>query len=141
MFSQHANATELKKVFLTCEDKTKKMKKLLFVAITMLCSCSNMESDVEKVCSITTKTMEMMPEVLKLSMKASLGDESSKEESQKELDKLQTELERMGNELETIKNKYDEDEFEAAIIENCEAAKKLKEMGDAFDGIGKALEN
>ena len=82
-----------------------------------------------------------MPKVLELSFKTGFGDESSKEEAQKELDKLQTEFEQIGNEIESIMSQYDEDEFQASLIENCEAAKKLYEMGDAFEGIGKALED
>ena len=109
------------------------MKKLIFITALILSSCSNMQSDVEKVCDLTTKTIEMMPNVLELSMKAGFGDESSKEEAQKELDKMQAEIEEMGKEVETIKSKYDEDEFQAYFIENCEAAKKLSEIGNAFE--------
>jgi len=119
------------------------MKKLLLLSIPffMLSSCSNMQTDVDKVCTLTTKTMEMMPNVFELSMKAGFGDESSKKEAQKELEKLQAEMEQMGEEVESIKSKYDEDEFQESFIENCEAAKKLLEMGEAFEGIGEAFED
>ena len=109
------------------------MRKLIFVTAVMLSSCSNMQSDTDKVCALTTKTIEMMPNVLELSMKAGFGDEGSKEEAQKELDKIQAEMEKIGKEVEAIKSKYDEDEFQAYFIENCEAAKKLSEMGNAFE--------
>lgn len=100
-----------------------------------------MQSDVDKVCTLTTKTMEMMPDVLELSMKAGFGDESSKKEAQKELDMLQAEIEQMGKEVENIKSKYNEDEFQESFIENCETANKLLEMGEAFEGLGEAFEN
>ena len=105
------------------------MKNIMLVSLTFLTlsSCSNMQSDIEKVCELTTQTMEMMPKLFELGMKSGFGDESSKEEAQKE--------------LERIKSKYDEDEFQASFIENCEAAKKLLEMGNSLEGIGKALED
>ena len=57
------------------------------------------------------------------------------------MNEIQTETEQMVKELESIKSKYDEDEFQASFIENCEAAKKLLEMSNSLEGIGKALEN
>ena len=119
------------------------MKNIMLLSLTFLTlsSCSNMQSDIDKVCELTTQTMEMMPKVFELGMKSEFGDESSKEEAQKELDSLQTETEQMVKELESIKSKYDEDEFQASFIENCEAAKKLLEMGNSLEGIGKALED
>jgi len=119
------------------------MKKLLLLSIPflILSSCSNVQTDVEKVCTLTTKTMEMMPNVFELSMKAGFGDESSKKEAQKELEKLQAEMEEMDKEVESIISKYNEDEFQESFIENCEAAKKLLEMGEAFEGIGEAFED
>ena len=47
--------------------------------------------------------------------------------------KMQAEIDEMGKEVETIKSKYDEDEFQAYFIENCEAAKKLSEICNAFE--------
>ena len=47
---------------------------------------SNMKSDAEKACDFTTQIMEMMPQLLELSMKAGFGDEDSKKEAQKVLD-------------------------------------------------------
>lgn len=117
------------------------MKKIIYLLLILLVlSCSNMQSDVDKVCALTTKTMEMMPNVLELSMKAGFGDDSSKEEAQKELDKLQAEMEQMGKEVESIKSRYDEDEFQESFIENCEAAKELLKMGEAFGEIEEAFE-
>ena len=48
------------------------------ILIMTISSCSNMESDAEKACDLTTQTMEMMPEMLQLGMKAGFGDEESK---------------------------------------------------------------
>ena len=117
------------------------MKNIILFAIACLAlsSCSNMKSDAEKACDFITQTMEMMPEMLELSMKASFGDEDSKKEAQKELDELQASLEKTGKELESIKAKYDEEEFQAYLLENCEAAKEMLEMGKAFQGIGEQL--
>ena len=114
------------------------MKNIILFAIACLAlsSCSNMKSDAEKACDFTTQTMEMMPQLLELSMKAGFGDEYSKKEAQKELDELQASLEKMGEELESIKGKYDEEEFQAYLLENCEGAKEMLEMGKALEGIG-----
>jgi peptidoglycan hydrolase CwlO-like protein len=106
---------------------------ILIIACLALSSCSNMESDADKVCDLTTEMIEMMPPMVKLSMKAGFGDEDSK----KELDELQASLEKMSKELESIKGKYDEEEFKAYFSENCAGAKELLEMGKAFDSIGK----
>ena len=113
---------------------------LFTVACLALSSCSNMKADADKVCDFTTQTMEMMPQLLKLSMKAGFGDENSKKEAQNELDELQENLEKMGEEMESIKEKYDEEEFQAYLLENCEGAKKISEMGEAFQEIGEELD-
>ena len=56
------------------------MKKLLFLTLTCLAlsSCSNMKADAEKACDYATQIMEMMPQMMQLSMKAGFGDEDSK---------------------------------------------------------------
>jgi len=81
------------------------MKNIMLVSLTFLTlsSCSNMQSDIEKVCELTTQTMEMMPKVLETSIKVGFGDENSKKEAQKELDKLQLEMEQTGEVVENIK--------------------------------------
>ena len=119
------------------------MKKItiLIILIITTSSCSNMESDAEKACDLTTQTMEMMPEMLQLGMKAGFGDEESKKEAQKQLDKLEADIKKIGEELENIKVKYDEDEFQAYFLENCEGAKKMKEMGEALQGLGDSIDN
>ena len=119
------------------------MKKItiLMIMIITISSCSNMESDAEKVCDLTTQTMEMMPEMIQLGMKAGFGDEESKKEAQKQLDELEADIKKIGVELEIIKVKYDEDEFQAYLLENCEGLKKMTEMGEALQGIGDSIDN
>ena len=111
------------------------------ILIMTISSCSNMESDAEKACDLTTQTMEMMPEMLQLGMKAGFGDEESKKEAQKQIDKLEADIKKMGEELENIMVKYDEDEFQAYLLENCEGAKKMREMGEALQGLGDSIDN
>lgn len=114
------------------------MKNIIFFAIACLAlsSCSNMKADAEKACDFTTQITEMMPQMMQLSMKAGFGDEDSKKEAQKELDELQASLEKMGEELESINGKYDEEEWQAYLLENCEGAKERFEMGKALQAIG-----
>jgi peptidoglycan hydrolase CwlO-like protein len=119
------------------------MKKItiLMIMITAFSSCSNMESDAEKVCDLTTQTMEMMPKTIDLSMKAGFGDEESKKEAQKQLDKLEADIKKTGTEIDNIKSKYDEDEFQAYLLENCEAVKGMTKMGEALQGLENSIEN
>ena len=102
---------------------------------------SNIKSDAEKVCNFTTQIMEMMPQLLELSMKAGFGDEDSKKETQKEFNKLQASLEKMTEELESIigNGKYDKEEWQTYLLENCEAAKEMSEMGKALQAIGNVV--
>ena len=102
------------------------MKNIITLAIAciILSSCSNIKSDAEKACEFTTQIMEMM----ELSMKAGFGDEDSKKLAQKELEEIQASLEKMSEELEKINEKYDEEEFQSYLLENCESAKELFKM-------------
>tara|TARA_B100001142_G_scaffold314280_1_gene351657 strand:- start:456 stop:842 length:387 start_codon:yes stop_codon:yes gene_type:complete len=99
---------------------------------------SNIKSDADKVCKFTTQIMEMMPQMIQLSLKASFGDENSKKETRKELNKLQASFEKITKELESIirNGKYDKEEWQTYLLENCEAAKEMSEMGKAFQAIG-----
>ena len=118
------------------------MKKLiLFLFIPLILACSNMESDAEKVCDLTTLTINVKPAMAQLSLKAGFGDEESKKEAQKQLDELEADIKIMGAEIENIKVKYDEDEFQAYLLENCEGFKKIMEMGEALQGIGDSFDN
>tara|TARA_B110000238_G_C15873856_1_gene330471 strand:- start:284 stop:562 length:279 start_codon:yes stop_codon:yes gene_type:complete len=92
-----------------------------------------MESDAKKTCDIMTETVELMPEMMKLSMKANLGDEDSKKEAQKKLDEITLKMESYSEEMKAIKGKYDEDEFQEYLLENCEQARNLEKMGKAFE--------
>ena len=105
------------------------MKKIfiLVLLIPLVFSCSNMESDAKKVCDLTTLTMDAMPAMAQLSMKAGFGDEESKKEAQKQLDKLKADIKLLQAVMENIKIKYDEDEFQAYLLENCEGFKKMIE--------------
>ena len=98
------------------------MKNIMLLSLTFLTlsSCSNMQSDIEKVCALGNNRMEIATKVVDLTMKVGLGDENLK----KELNKLRLEYETMEEVVESIKSKYNEDEFQAALLENCEVAKK-----------------
>ena len=52
----------------------------------------------------------------------------AKKAAQKERDEIQASLEKMSKELEKINEKYDEEEFQSYLLENCESAKELFEM-------------
>ena len=116
------------------------MKKLILITFIFAAfsSCSNMESDAKKACELMTETAELMPEVIQLGLKSAFGDEESKKESRKKLNKVKSKMESMALELAIINKKYDEDEFQAYLLDNCETAKNLKEIGEAFSD---SLEN
>ena len=104
------------------------MKKLiLLLFIPLVFSCSNMESDAEKVCDLTNLTMDVMPAMIELRKKADYGDEGSKKEAQEQLDKLEADIKLLSAVIENIKVKYDEDEFQAYLLKNCEGFKKMTE--------------
>ncbi len=105
------------------------MKKLiLLLFIPLIFSCSNMESDAEKVCDLTTLTTNVMPAMVELRKKVDYGDEESKKEAQKQLDKLEADIKLLVAVIENLKVKYDEDEFQAYLLENCKGFKKLTEI-------------
>ena len=105
------------------------MKKLiLLLFIPLVLSCSNMESDAEKVCDLTTLTTNVMPAMVELRKKADYGDEESKKEAQKQLDKLEADVKLLVAVIENLKVKYDEDEFQAYLLESCEGFKKMIEI-------------
>jgi hypothetical protein len=109
------------------------MKKLLFIpTIFALVSCSNIESDAEKTCQLITEMTELMPEVMKLSMQSAMGSE----EASDKLTALEIKFEEIGDDIEKISSKYDEDEFQNYLLDNCEVARNMKNMGEAFEGLG-----
>ena len=85
--------------------------------------------------------MDVMPAMVQLSNKADYGDEESKKEAQKQLDELEADIKLLGAVIENIKVKYDENEFQAYLLENCEGFKKMTEMGEALLGIGNSFDN
>ena len=102
------------------------MKKLiLLLFIPLVFACSNMESDAEKVCDLTTLIIDVKRSSL----------------SPKQLDELEVDIKILGAEIENIKAKYDEDEFQAYLLENCEGFKKMTEMGESLQGIGDSIYN
>ena len=101
----------------------KKLFLLLFIPIVF--ACSSMESDAEKVCDLATLTIDVKRSSL----------------SPKQLDELEVDIKILGAEIENIKAKYDEDEFQAYLLENCEGFKKMTEMGESLQGIGDSIYN
>ena len=121
---------------------TYEIKKLiLLLFIPLVFACSNMESDAKKVCDLTTLTINVKPAMKELREKADYGDEESKKEAQKQLDKLEADIKLLQAVIENIKIKYDEDEFQAYLLENCEGFKKMTEMGEALQGIRDSINN
>ncbi len=118
------------------------MKKLiLLLFIPLFFACSNMESDAERVCDLTTLTINVKPAMTELGLKASFGDEKSKKEAQKQLDELEADIKLLGAVIENIKVKYDENEFQAYLLENCESFKKMTDMGETLQGLGDSINN
>ena len=111
------------------------MKKLILIALIFVAfsSCSTMESDAQKACELMTETAELMPEVIQLGLKSSFGDEESKKESRKKLNKVKSKMESMALELAIINKKYNEYEFKAYLVDNCELAKNSKEMDEGLE--------
>lgn len=97
----------------------------LTLIIAAFSSCSNMESDAQKVCSNFDKVKEMMPEMVKLSFASSIRTEEAKKEATQKLDSINNELELIGNQIEEIRGKYDDDEFQKYLLKNCENAEKM----------------
>ena len=118
------------------------MKRLiLLLFIPLVFTCSNMESDAEKVCDLTTLTINVKPAMAQLTLKAGFGDEESKKEAQKQLDKLEADVKLLVAVIDNLKVKYDEDEFQAYLLENCEGFKKMTEMGETLQGLGDSINN
>jgi len=111
------------------------MKKitLILLTATFLFSCSSMESDAKKACDFLNLS-DILPEMTKLwsselSMKANLGDEDSKKEAQIKLIELKFRYRYI---IKRFNGDFDEDEFQKYLLENCEIAKELEEMGEVL---------
>ena len=114
------------------------MRKLLIILfIIPLVSCSNLSSDAQEVCELLKETEEMLPKIMEVSLQAAFGNE----DKAKELEDLESKAEEIGAKVEAIKSKYDEDEFQSYLLENCEEAKELKELGETFEELGETFED
>jgi len=112
------------------------MKKLLILpTIFAFVSCSNIEADADKACQLMTEMTELIPEVMRLSMQSSLGSETEMKEASDELEVLEARFEDIGDDIEKISSNYNEDEFQNYLLDNCEVAQKIKDMGEAFEGL------
>jgi len=108
---------------------------LLFTAFVMT-SCSNMDADADRACELMSETKELMPQIMKLSIQSSFGTETEMSEASEALSALEVKFEEIANQMEELSSNYDEDEFQNYLLENCEVAKELKDMGEALESIG-----
>lgn len=113
------------------------MKKLLILPVIFaFVSCSNIDSDANRACELMSETKELMPQIMKLSMQSSFGTETEMSEASDALSALEVKFEEIANQMEELSSNYDEDEFQNYLLENCEVAKELKDMGEALESIG-----
>jgi len=113
------------------------MKKfLILVSFLSIASCApNMEADANRACELMTEMTELMPQIMKLSMQSAFGTEEEMTEASNELSALEAKAEELGKQMEQIKSNHIEDEFQNYLLENCEVAQKLKDLGEAFEGL------
>ena len=109
--------------------------RLFFIAIVAT-SCSNIEADAEKACGLMAETKELMPQMMKLGMQSAFGTEAEMSEASDALSALEVKFEEIANQMEELSSNYDEDEFQNYLLDNCEVAKELKDMGEALESIG-----
>ena len=108
------------------------MKKIfLILTVISLSSCSNMSADAQKVCELIPEIIENTTELMKIDTSVAFGDV----DEEAKFKELQNELEEIGEQVEAIISKYDRNEFVFFLLENCEAAKELKELGMGFDQV------
>ena len=114
------------------------MKKILIlVSFLSIASCApNMEADTNKACELMTEMTELLPEVMKLSIQSAFGTEQEMAEASNELSAIEAKVEELEKQMEQLKSNHNEDEFQNYLLENCEIAQKLKDMGEAFEGLG-----
>lgn len=108
---------------------------LFFIAIVTT-SCSSIEADADRACALMAETKELMPQIMKLSMQSAFGTEAEMREASDELSALEVKFEEIANQMEELSSNYDQDEFQNYLLENCEVAKELKDMGEALESIG-----
>ena len=114
------------------------MKKILIlVSFLSIASCApNMEADANKACELMTEMTELMPQVMKLSMQSAFGTEEEMSEASNELSALESKAEELGKQMEQLKSNHNEEEFQKYLLDNCEVAQKLKDLSEAFEGLG-----
>ncbi|MDA9356749.1 hypothetical protein N8376_00090 [Flavobacteriaceae bacterium] len=93
--------------------KLNTMKNILLFALTCFTfsSCSNMKSDAEKVCDFKTQETEMVNQLVNKLSKSNL--------ELAEINEVKASLKKMNEEIEIIMAKYDKEEFQAYLQENC----------------------
>ena len=105
------------------------MKKIfLILTVISLSSCSNMSADAQKVCELLPEIKENTTEIMKIGRSTAFGDV----DEEAKFKELQNKLEEIGKQVDSIVSKYDEDKFAFFLLENCEGAKELKELGMGF---------
>tara|TARA_B100000795_G_scaffold163080_1_gene122540 strand:+ start:6192 stop:6545 length:354 start_codon:yes stop_codon:yes gene_type:complete len=114
------------------------MKKIfILVSFLSVASCApNMEADANRACELMSETKELIPQIMKLSMQSAFGTEAKMSEASNELSALEGKFEEIGSELEQLSANYDEDELQNYLLDNCEVAKELKDMGEALQSLG-----
>ena len=114
------------------------MKRLLILlSFLSIASCApNMEADANRACELMTDMTELMPQVMKLSMQSAFGTEEEMTEASNELSALESKAEELGKQMEQLKSNHNEEAFQNYLLENCEVAQKLKDLSEAFEGLG-----
>ena len=114
------------------------MKKIFILASFLsVASCMpSMEADANRACELMSETKELIPQIMKLSMQSAFGTEAETSEASNELSALEGKFEEIGSELEQLSANYDEDELQNYLLDNCEVAKELKDMGEALQSLG-----
>ncbi len=88
-----------------------------------------MESVADKFCKYTIETQKLLPEVMKLSIKA-INDKSAN----RELEDIQERMNEMGKELEVLAKKYENDKkFQEYLMKNCKAFSELSKFQNSFE--------
>lgn len=69
-------------------------------------------------------------------MQSAFGTEEEMSEASNELSAFEARAEELGKQMEQLKSNHNEDEFQNYLLENCEVAQKLKDLGEAFEDLG-----
>ena len=116
------------------------MRKLIIILfIIPLVSCSDLSSDSQEVCELL-KELEAMESKIYEAANYELGNEDKAKEYEDLESKLDEKVDEFRTKIDVIKSKYNVDEFQSYLLENCEVAKELKELGETFEEIGETFE-